>query len=285
MQNQIDSLQKLAQKQVLSYAYIIRLHVLECILARFALLKEKNIVVRGSLITRAWTFPKHFRKVQDLDFLVDAPFDEEKGKEFVQKMLAIDLEDDLILGEDYKVYQIWEETENPGLRFEISAQFQESQMEFQIDVAFNDPLIPRAIEWDYPTLLGTKIRVKTILPELACAWKIHGLFEFWDKGFRWQVKTLYDVFIILDTQSLDREIFKKAIEIAFKDRKTPFEVYQRVLSGEFGASKGSQKAWEKWLAENEGKIPYPTFEPMIALMREHVDAIFLELMEENPSLF
>lgn len=283
MKNLTNTLQNIAQKQNLSYQYILKLYALERTLARFSQLNDKSIIVRGSLITRNWGFPKHFRKVQDLDFLIDMSFDENVGKEFIQKILAIDLEDFLYFEKEYKIDKIWGETENPGLRFVLPICICNKKMQFQIDVAFNDPLIPQAIYWNYPDIFGEKIQVQSILPELACAWKIHGLFEFWDKGYRWQAKTLYDIFIMLDTQEFDNRMFKKAIEIAFKDRKTPFEVYNRIFYDKFGMSKSSKKHWEKWLLENEGRISYPTFDPMLKLMRKKVDSIFLELITENPT--
>lgn len=279
----INKLKDIAQKQEVPYHYILKLYALERTLLRFSQLDETKVIVRGSLITRLWGFPKHFRKVQDLDFLVDMPFDEIVGKKFVQKMLAIDFKDFVTYTEDYKVEKIWEETESPGLRFKIPISVLDEKIQFQIDVAFNDPLVPQAVYWNYTDIFDNQIRVRSILPELACAWKIHGLFEFWDKGYRWQAKTLYDIFIILDTQNFDNQCFQKAIEIAFKDRKTPFEVYNRILCDKFGASKGSKKHWEKWLLENEGRINYPTFEPMLTLMRKKIDSIFVELMAENPT--
>ena len=143
------------------------------------------------------------------------------------------------------------------------------------------PLIPPAVFQEYQILLGDKMQIFTITPELACAWKIHGLFEFWDQGFRWQAKTLYDIFVIMDTHELDVKLLKPAIKVAFEDRNTPFEVYQRVLNGEFGHSRGARRGWEKLLESHEGRILYRDFKPLLAKIRSVIDDIFIELMKKK----
>jgi predicted nucleotidyltransferase component of viral defense system len=271
-------LQKTAHTQQVDFQYLLKLYGLERLVYRLASLSHiQNTLVRGSLITRAWAFPKHFRAVQDLDFVVTEPFDEKKGRQIMDEILSLDFNDGFKSLETYQVSKIWEETDLPALRFEIPVQICEQNFQIQIDMAFNDPIIPPAIYWDYPDVLGNKIRIHTITPELACAWKVHGLFEFWNKGNRWQAKTLYDIFLLLDTQTLDTLLLKQALKIAFEDRKTPLSVYQRVLEGQFGQSSGARRAWAKWLESNEGRIVIPDFQPLIQLLREKFDAIFMEL--------
>ena len=134
-------LQEVSQQQALEELYVLRLYVLEKLLQRMTCIYDQyaNVIVRGSLITRYWGQPKHFRKVQDLDFMVDEPFDEVKGKRIIKQMLTVELDDGLQISTAYEVTKIWEETELPALRFEIPVQICGEEMQIQIDLSFNDP--------------------------------------------------------------------------------------------------------------------------------------------------
>lgn len=282
MNKLLKILQEKADLEKIDLQELLRLYALEMLLSRLTHLPaSKELIVRGSLITRFWAYPKHFRAVQDLDFVLDEPLNEIKGNKIIQDILKIEMDDLLKPLGGFQVTKIWEETDLPALRFEIPVEVCTHTFQLQLDMAFNDPIVPPAVFREYTDLCGHKIWIRTILPELACAWKIHGLFEYWNKGNRWQAKTLYDIFLLLDTQDVNKDLLKQAIQVAFEDRKTPFEVYKRILNGQFGQSKGTKKAWEKWRLSYGGKIPYLDYQPLLLKIRDFLDEIFIQLIAES----
>ncbi|WP_291721689.1 nucleotidyl transferase AbiEii/AbiGii toxin family protein [Bernardetia sp.] len=224
---------------------------------------ESFVVFRGSLLTKSWIQPKYFRSVSDLDFLAISDYDKDAYTGFVKTVLKktqeLYQEIKIDLG-SLKVEDTWTETENPSFRFYFDVKLNYELFEaIQIDIAFGDTLVLPSHWTKYECFSSEKnIDVFAVQTEQALAWKVHGLFEFYDKGGRWQVKDLYDVFCILKTRKIDKIKFEKCIPIAFQDKKTPIALsYQKMKNGTFGKSKGSQKKWKKFLLEklNYQNIP------------------------------
>lgn len=278
-----QQLEQLALSAQVSLAYVQKLYVLEHILQQIFLLPDAHtMIVRGSLITRAWTTPTYERLVKDLDLMACYAFDADKGIGFIKRALTLSIPSDdvVILHEQLTVETTWENTEFPGHRFLVPVQAFDQLLEVQIDLAYNDPLVPPAVWWQYPAVLPNSfLNIHTIRPELACAWKVQGLFEFWQtKGGKWRIKDLYDIFILLQSVSMNQHMLTQAMKVAFEDRQTPWKVYQRVLDGEFGLSKGSRKAWTKFCNQYKGKIGINSHLEVLAEIRKVLDPIFIDFL-------
>lgn len=240
-----------------------KLYILEQLLeATFNIsLAEKFVVFRGSLLTKNWIQPTYYRSVSDLDFLAIADYDKNTYTNLIQSILHKTQQLDKNIEIDIaslKVEDTWMETETPSFRFYFDVKLNNTLFEaIQIDVAFGDTLVIPIHKTKYNCLSSEKnIDVFTIQTEQALAWKTHGLFEFYDKGGRWQVKDLYDIFCILKTRKIDTIKFAECIPIAFQDKKTPIAAsYIKMKNNTFGISKGSQKKWNKFLSE---KLNYAT---------------------------
>lgn len=278
-----QQLEQLAISTQVSLAYVQKLYVLEHILQQISLSPDAHtMIVRGSLITRAWVMPTYERLVKDLDLMACYAFDAVRGIDFIKRALALPIPSDdvVILHKQLTIETTWENTALPGHRFLVPVQAFGQLLEVQIDLAYNDPLVPPAIWWQYPTVLPNSfLNVHTIRPELACAWKVQGLFEFWQtKGGKWRTKDLYDIFILLQSVPMDQHMLTQAIKVAFEDRQTPWKVYQRVLDGEFGLSKGSRKAWTKLSNQYKGKIGINSHLEVLTGIRKVLDPIFIQFL-------
>lgn len=117
----------------------------------------------------------------------------------------------------------------------------------QIDIAANDPLADRPVDTRVLTQSGDRIRVNTISIETATAWKLHGLFEHLNGA--WMTKTLWDLYVFCKTQTMNHDILKSAIQLAFSSRLDPIVCLKRLLYGDFGRSRKSRKKWENEIAE------------------------------------
>src|SRR5262249_54717240 len=112
---------------------------------------------------------------------------------------------------------IWLKTAFPGVRLSLRAGFGGAERLLQIDIGFNDALVPPASRWDCPTLLpGAPLLPWCVRPETAVAWKLHGLAEMGPHG--WRPKDLADLDLIMQTMPLGHEDLVAAIRAAFLSR-------------------------------------------------------------------
>ena len=234
-----------------------KLYILELLLeAAFKISSaDKLVVFRGSLLTKNWIKEKYYRSVSDVDFLAIADYDKKTYTDFVRETLEntqrinenIEIDTNSLRVED-----TWTETETPSFRFYFDITLENQLFEdIQIDIAFGDTLVllPHWTKYDC-FMSEKKIDVFAIQTEQALAWKVHGLFDFYDKGGRWQVKDLYDVFCMLKIRKIDKAKFEKCIPIAFQDKNTPIEpAYKKMKDGTFAKSKGSKKKWQQFLSQ------------------------------------
>ncbi len=246
-----------------------KIYVLELVLeAAFSISLAENLVVfRGSLLTKYWIKEKYYRSVSDLDFLAIVGYDKDLYSDFIKNVLQktqeiahssnpkINLEIDI---NALKTEDTWTNTETPSFRFCFDVKLNNQLCKnLQIDIAFGDTLVLPALWTKYNCIISQKnINVFSIQTEQALAWKVHGLFDFYDRGARWQSKDLYDIFCILKTQSIQKEKFEKCIPVAFEDKDTPICLsYSKMKNDTFGKSKGSHKKWNKFLTEKlKGEI-------------------------------
>ncbi|MFN0203454.1 MAG: nucleotidyl transferase AbiEii/AbiGii toxin family protein [Bacteroidia bacterium] len=281
--NLLHPIQALAIEHNTDFDSLLKLYVLEGIARRSAQLTQaEEVILRGSLLTRAWTKP-HFRQVRDLDFMAIYPFDEKRATDFVHSLCLVNLDDEIqIFPDQMKTEVIWEETVSPGVRYLFPVKIADIYLEIQIDMSFNDPLVPPAIWWEYPGLLNIPTKIHTIRPELALAWKVHGLFEFWDlKAGQWKAKDLYDIYLIWKYQKLADALFEQALFTAFEDRKMPLTLYNRVLNNEFGQSKGSHKGWKKFLKNTPHPPETENHLQILSQLRTYLDPFFLKGIAEG----
>ena len=163
---------------------IIKLYVLERLLWRVSqFAAAEQMIARGSLITRNWILPailrgEDFRPVQDLDLMAVYPFDMERGKDFFKKIFSIQSDDGVeIINKNFETIVTWGDTPNPGIRTTLNIALISYIVSIQIDMGFNDPLVPAATWYAYQGLLPENhFSIVVPTPELACAWKLHGLF-------------------------------------------------------------------------------------------------------------
>jgi len=267
-----------AEKAQTTWYCILKLYALEGIVRRANIHPKGNeMLIRGSLITRAWALPHH-RPVEDIDFLADYPKDSTRGIAFIREMLAYNLEDFITYHVDKIIITpTWVDTPLPGERITLPATALGEDFTLQIDLAYDDPVVPTAMQWEYPTLIPAwKTVIHTIRPELACAWKVHGLFEFWNRhNTSWEMKDLYDIYLIINAFKLDEAVFQGALQIAFAHRQTPLSVYDRILKGTFGQSKGTLKGWDKFYRKRDGRLLVENHFVLLEKVRAFLDKFFV----------
>jgi hypothetical protein len=232
-----------------------RRHVLHGVLRRLAASPHAEaLVLRGGLLPQLWAGPE-WRATRDVDFLALFPADVEGSQRRLLDVLGRAEDDGVYFELDtLRSEVIWQETDFPGHRFALDARLLDDVHPLQIDLGFDDPLVPPA-EWvDYPCLLGPPARVRCARPELMTAWKLHGLFEHGAR--RWQAKDLYDLWLLTTRCELDRGALAEAIPVAFRSRGTSLDEVPGVLfNPAWWHSDTARKRWAKYRAATTAPVP------------------------------
>jgi hypothetical protein len=196
----------------------VRHHVLEGALRRLSRSpRAEDFVLRGSMLTRAWIAPR-VRVADDLDFVGAFPHDvEDTARRFASALATAQIEDGVCLEvQSLRARGIWLKTAFPGVRLTVRAGFGHADQMLQIDVGFNDPLVPPQQRIEYPMPLGPPEALWAVRPETALAWKLHGLAEMGPQG--WRPKDLHDLFLLVEAMPLEEAWLAPAIEAAFVSR-------------------------------------------------------------------
>jgi hypothetical protein len=187
----------------------MRQHLMLGIVRRLARVSDA-FVLRGGLLTALWIAPRS-RPTRDLDFVGDFPFDVADTQRRFAPALALDLGDEVQIDPaSLRASPMWLDSEFPGVRLGFRLGLRAIDQELSIDVGFNDPLVPAAVERG---IEGDPIRV--VRPETQLAWKLHALAEMTTS---WRPKDLADANLIIAHVPLVDDDLVPAITAAFQSR-------------------------------------------------------------------
>src|SRR5262245_60132547 len=150
-----EALAARAQEVGVSLEGACRMHLLHAVLRRLASSTHAEVfVLRGGLLPQLWAGPA-WRTTRDVDFLCLFPADIEDSQRRLIDVLGREGDDGVRFDLDsLRSEVIWQETDFPGHRFVLDAHLLDLGHSLQIDLGFDDPLVPPA-EWvDYPCLVG-----------------------------------------------------------------------------------------------------------------------------------
>ena len=218
---------------------------IETFVSKLSNLNHSNVIIRGSFVTRHWA-PGFKRGCQDVDLLINMEYNFEQITDLVLQILRQPVNSDVHFNEStLQSKAIWENSPAPGIRFTVKYTLENELGELQIDTGVGDPLVceSRIIEI-HGEFLKSSIKVRSVVPEIAVAWKIHGLFEHLTG---WMSKTLWDIYILIKSCEFDPVLLKKAVYTAFESRSDSILILRRLLYGSFGTSRTSRKSWQSFI--------------------------------------
>jgi hypothetical protein len=224
-------------------------HLLQGVLRRWARsTRAEAFVLRGGVLTQ-WLVGAERRPTRDLDFLGLFPRDLTDTQTRLEEILSIREPDGVSLHLDTLAGEvIWQETTFPGLRFRLDAVVSGESLPLQIDVGFDDPLVPPAVWIDYPP------RVLAASPELLVAWKLDGLLDHGAK--RWQAKDVYDLHLLTTHCQLDPSALAEGIRVALETHgNSPAGVRAMLDDPAWWDSARSRAKWEKFRAAMGCDVP------------------------------
>lgn len=234
------------------YNVILLRYIQERLLYRLSMSQYRgNFCLKGSALLFAHDKFKA-RPTKDIDFLGDKiSRDKETIKSAFREICSIKCpEDGLVFdcgADDIRVEDISLEKEYNGVCVHVTAHLDTIVAPFSMDIGFGDIVVPEPQELDYPLLLEDmpEVSINAYSLETVVAEKFQTMIDKSMANSR--MKDYFDVYTILMSGKLDKEILSSAIVSVFGNRGTRYHENHPVFNGEFQNDKVKQIQWKAFL--------------------------------------
>ena len=161
------------------------------------------------------------RTTMDIDAnITGMNFEKSAIEEMINKIVSIELDDNVIFEID-KNMPIKEDNEYGGYRFKLIAKLSNLRIPFGVDISTGDLITPRAIEYNYKTILeNDNINLYTYNYETIIAEKLETILKRNTANSR--MKDYYDLyyFVTYKWNDIDINTLKSAINTTFTHRNS-----------------------------------------------------------------
>ena len=224
----------------------------EGILLRLARLPDaQQFILRGGMLLRHWFRPIP-RTAADLDLVATFPFHIEKtGERFFPVLTDNSVNDGVLFNRDrYRVEGIWLNTNFPGVRIYVCGETEGEEVEFSIDVTFNEPLIPEPVLAEYRAEhSGQTAQLWMCRPETILGRKLHALKHM--GKLHWRPKDLNDIRLLLQRVPMYEDDLPAAIVASFTSRGEAPETAKLLFTDNpCWAMKRSAARWYEFVRNN-----------------------------------
>ena len=212
---------------------------------------SEQFLLKGAMLFALWYNMPH-RPTRDIDLLGYGKNDPDSIVNIFREIVSITVEDGIYFdAQNISATEIQKEAGYSGVRVNIIGELSRAECRVQIDIGFGDAVTPEALIADYPSLL-TDIpapRIKTYPVYTVIAEKLHAIVVLGMANSR--MKDYFDLWVLLDRESLNDEILSKAVSATFLCRKTPIPSQMPLgLSEVFVQDKNCQIRWQAFLKKN-----------------------------------
>lgn len=161
------------------------------------------------------------RTTMDIDAnITGMNFEKSAIEEMINKIISIEIDDNVIFEID-KNMPIKEDSEYGGYRFKLIAKLSNLRIPFWIDISTGDLITPKAIEYNYKTILENEnISLYTYNYETIIAEKLETVLKRNTTNSR--MKDYYDLyyFVTYKWNDIDLTTLRTAIATTFKHRNS-----------------------------------------------------------------
>ncbi|MCK6542460.1 nucleotidyl transferase AbiEii/AbiGii toxin family protein [bacterium] len=244
----------MAKQQQIEPMTLLRRYVQERFLYRLSKSKHRNsLILKGAMMLVAHRMPMS-RVTKDVDFLADGISHEpEKLRPIINDIALIDSADGLtFLPDQIQIEKITEGDRYSDVRAKLPVRMGTVKDILQIDVGFDDVVIPHPYELDYPVILDHDCpRIFVYSLESAIAEKFEAMVSLAEINSR--IKDFFDVRFLALQKSYSKEILNHAIQSTFQKRETSIEQRKAIWNSEFYERKEKQEMWKAFIHSNHLK--------------------------------
>ena len=210
---------------------LIRNYIMERFLERIALSQYRNnFILKGGMLVAA-VVGLDTRATMDIDTTVKSlNLTKDNAVRIVEDIISIDI-DDGVRFQITKVTDIMEEHDYPGIRFMLETTLDKMRQTIKIDISTGDIITPRAVEYSYRLMFENRaISLWTYNLETLLAEKLETIMARGTANTR--MRDFYDIYVISNRETYDREILKKAFAATSTKRNTTNQIpdFRTILS-------------------------------------------------------
>ncbi len=265
-------LKNLSKQRTRPFDEILRYYAMERFLYRLSISPyAKKFFLKGGLMLKVWNSLDH-RATMDIDLLARTSNQIDNLYRIITEVSGIICEEDGITFDTQKLILRNTQTggDYNGVSSSFSAKLFTTKMPVLIDIGFNDIVIPKPQQIQYPTLLG--MPEPTLLGytlETVIAEKLESVVKLALVNTR--MKDFYDLWTILKSHEIQPDKLSIAIQEVFANRKTPLK-RPVAFTAEFYNNKETQQRWINFLSAM-GKQQV-RFEDVILELSKSIDGFF-----------
>jgi len=225
---------------------LIRNFIMERFLERIALSPYRNnFILKGGMLVAA-VVGLDTRATMDIDTTVKSlNLSKENAVKIVQDIIEVDIPDGVQF-RITKVTDIMEEHDYPGIRFMLEASLDKMRQAIKIDISTGDIITPGAVEYSYNLMFEERaISLWTYNLETLLAEKLETIMARGTANTR--MRDFYDIHVISNQESFDRDVLKKAFLATSDKRNTTVQIpdFRSILST-VEADETLKKQWESF---------------------------------------
>jgi len=180
---------------------------------------REAFVLKGALLFVAW-HGDVARPTRDVDLLGQMGSQIEGISAALAAICAIEAPEDALSFELLEVEEIIQHGRYCGLRAQVRAHLERSRIPFHVDIGFGDPVVPSAVEAQYPTILPMpRPLVMTYSHESVVAEKLHAMVQHGLINSR--LKDYHDLWLLSRGHNFEGRSLSDAIRATFERRQVP----------------------------------------------------------------
>ena len=240
-------IRNLAKEKNVAAQVVLQNFMFECLLERISLSSYKNkFVLKGGMLVAA-IVGIDTRATMDLDVtLRQLPLSEDALVKAFQEICNLNLGDQVTFNMK-KIAPIRQDDVYGGYRISLDAVYDVMTIPLTVDISTGDIITPDAIKYTFSGIFDEhkKFEVWAYNIETVLAEKVETILR---RGvFNTRPRDYYDVFVLLKTQSYDKDLFKEALRLTAEHRHSTEQIAN--ISGILFTLKQSdvlKKMWEKY---------------------------------------
>jgi predicted nucleotidyltransferase component of viral defense system len=213
-------IRNIAKSKHMAPQAVLQNYFFERFLERLSRSKYKdNFILKGGLLIAAMTGLES-RSTMDMDATVRAfPFDEEHIKTAIEDICTMP-GGDAISFYFTGISMIRDDDEYGGFRVSLNAVFEVINVPLSIDITFGDVITPKPVKRTFKTFFDEvgEFELWTYNTETILAEKIETILR--RSEYNTRPRDFYDIYLIVKTQTFDRDAFMEALKATAVHRGT-----------------------------------------------------------------
>ena len=241
-----------------------------------------RFVLKGGLMLLAWRAPLS-RPTKDIDVLAALDNDVQVVENVVRDVCVEAVEPDGMIFDPASVSGkvIVEHADYPGVRVRLLGFLGSARMTLQLDVGFDDVIIPGPSGLDYPTLL-TDFLAPAIIGysrESVIAEKFHAMVRLGRLNSR--MNDFFDLWLLARQFEFEGQVVAEAISTTFARRHTDIPAQPAVFETAFPTYPGKAEQWRSYLKRNSIEGALSDFADVTTYIRAFLEPITSALVRES----